>query len=580
MVPNAHKSAPGTPRSALPALSLAFAIPDHPWVDGTGDAKVRIAMTVGALGTQEGRLLTVRDECASGDGEAAVTLEEQQGLLHADLRVGANVASTNTLLANVVISSPGVKLHGAGFIVTREEAAALGLGSVPGLECHIREYRNGRDLNATPRDVLVIDAFGLTVDELRSRFPAVYQWLVERVKPERDANNRAVYRDNWWVFGEPRKDLRPALVGLPSFIATVETSKHRMFQFLDASVLPDNMLIAIASDDAALLGVLSSQVHVEWALALGGTLEDRPRYNKTRCFETFPFPHEDTGLTPELTDRIRSLAEQIDAHRKARQAAHASVTLTGLYNVLDALRRGAPLSAKEKLQHEQGLVSVLQSLHDELDAAVLQAYGWSDLGPVPWRDETARAAWTETLLERLVALNARRSAEEAGTWPGSPPGGLVRWLRPEFQDPARRAAAAEETAAAATAAPPAALLPQQTALDGVETQAEASHAAAQAAASASAKAHATEAEQTTPGEAAPQTSAATATATAQPWPATLPEQVRAIAQLLAASPTPLPLPTIEAAFKGKGPWKKGLPRLLDTLEALGRARQEGGGWRG
>jgi hypothetical protein len=77
-------------------------------------------------------------------------------------------------------------------------------------------------------------------------------------------------------------------------------------------------------------------------------------------------------------------------------------------------------------------VSVLQSLHDELDAAVLQAYGWSDLGPVPWSDEAARAAWTETLLERLVALNAKRAAEEAA--------GTVRWLRPEFQDPARRAA--------------------------------------------------------------------------------------------------------------------------------------------
>jgi hypothetical protein len=117
----------------------------------------------------------------------------------------------------------------------------------------------------------------------------------------------------------------------------------------------------------------------------------------------------------------------------------------------------------------------------------------------------------------------------------------------------------------------------------VETQAEASHAAAQAAAAASANAEATKAEQRALGDATSQTSAATApstTATAQPWPATLPEQVRAIAQLLAASPTPLPLPTIEAAFKGKGPWKKSLPRLLDTLEALGRARQEGGGWRG
>jgi hydroxymethylglutaryl-CoA lyase len=79
---------------------------------------------------------------------------------------------------------------------------------------------------------------------------------------------------------------------------------------------------------------------------------------------------------------------------------------------------------------------------------------------------------------------------------------------------------------------------------------------------------------------APATAVAVSAAAALPWPATLPEQVRAVAQVLQASPAPLPLPAIEAAFKGKGPWKKGLPRILETLEALGRARQEGGGWRG
>ena len=74
--------------------------------------------------------------------------------------------------------------------------------------------------------------------------------------------------------------------------------------------------------------------------------------------------------------------------------------------------------------------------------------------------------------------------------------------------------------------------------------------------------------------------AAVSAPAAQPWPPTLPEQMRAVAQLLAASPAPLPLTAIEAAFKGKGPWKKGLPRILETLEALGRAQLDGGGWRG
>ena len=63
------------------------------------------------------------------------------------------------------------------------------------------------------------------------------------------------------------------------------------------------------------------------------------------------------------------------------------------------------------------------------------------------------------------------------------------------------------------------------------------------------------------------------------WPNTLPEQVRAVAQVLSTATTALPLTALEASFKGKGPWKKGLPRILETLEALGRARREGSAWR-
>ena len=37
--------------------------------------------------------------------------------------------------------------------------------------------------------------------------------------------------------------------------------------------------------------------------------------------------------------------------------------------------------------------------------------------------------------------------------------------------------------------------------------------------------------------------------------------------------------TIEASFKGKGAWKKTLPRILETLEALGRASRVDGAWR-
>jgi hypothetical protein len=259
---------------------------------------------------------------------------------------------------------------------------------------------------------MAIDLFGLEADEVRKRFPEVYQHVLSTVKPERDSNNRESYRQNWWVFGEPRRELRPALVGLRRYVATVETAKHRIFQFLDVSVLPDNMLVAVATDDGFHLGVLSSHAHIVWTAHSGGTLEDRPRYTKTRCFDPFPFP----DANEEHRSRIREIAEELDAHRKRRQEEHPNLTLTDMYNVLEMLRAGMEpdsLDPQERQVFDEGLILILKELHDRLDAAVSAAYGW----PVATADEE--------ILARLVALNRERADEEAR--------GRVRWLRPDYQ---------------------------------------------------------------------------------------------------------------------------------------------------
>jgi hypothetical protein len=403
-------------------------------------------MTVGVAGEREGRLLQVREELGSDQDGVQVALQERSGWIFADLKVGANIAGATPLRANGDISNRGFCLFGAGFIITPEEAESFGLGRIPGLERHIRHYRNGRDLTDRPRGVMVIDLFGLTAEEARERYPAVYQRVLDRVKPERDQNKREVRRRNWWLFGEPNPKLRRQLAGLPRYIATVETMKHRIFQFLDAAILPDNMLVNIASDDALMLGILSSRPHVVWALAAGGRLGvgNDPRYNKTRCFETFPFPN----ATPEQAAAIRDLAERLDVHRKRQQAAHPELTLTGMYNVLEKLRAGEPLTAKDKTIHTQGLVSLLAELHDALDRAVFAAYGWDDLAarligrpgattPLPDQPEAQTEA-EEILLQRLVELNAERAAEEAR--------GQIRWLRPDYQHP-DAAPTPEQTAA-------------------------------------------------------------------------------------------------------------------------------------
>lgn len=398
-------------------VSLLFAIPNHPWVDEKDGAAVRIAMTVAAKGKTEGRLLSVTDESAAPE---RVEFSESIGAISSDLRTGADVTATVPLRSNDALCSPGVKLHGDGFIVTPEQAAQLGARGSPnrirsgqGMVADvIFDYRNGRDLASRPRGVKVVDLYGLSEAQVRDGYPAVYQHVATNVKPHRDQNNRASYRDNWWLFGEARSELRKALAGVARYIATIETSKHRVFQFLPLSILPDNMLVCMALDDAYHLGVLSSRISVLWAMEAGGTLEDRPRYSKTQCFDPFPFPAD---IPDPLKDKIRAEAEALDALRKRVLAEHDDLTLTKLYNVLEALKEDRALTEGERDIHDKGLATLIRQHHDALDVLVAQAYGWeADLAD-------------EEILTRLVALNKARAAEEAK--------GVIRWLRPEYQAP-------------------------------------------------------------------------------------------------------------------------------------------------
>ncbi|HEX8299617.1 MAG TPA: type IIL restriction-modification enzyme MmeI, partial [Rubricoccaceae bacterium] len=403
-------------------VALAFAVPDHPWVDSSTGAAVRVAMTVGARADRfdavAGRLSRVSAEKPGGGGASDVVLEETTGRINADLTSGADVTLATPLLANAGLSNRGVTPVGTGFRVTEDEAARLGLGRIHGLDRHIRPYQNGKDVTATPRGYYIIDLLGVEENDARERFPEVYEHLLREVKPGRDLVRRASYRDRWWILGEARSSFRPALAGLSRFIATPYVAKHRPFVFLDASVLPDEALIAVASDDAFHLGVLSSSVHIAWALAAGGRLGvgNDPRYNNSRTFEPFPFP----DASVQQAETVRTLGEAIDAHRKARQAANTDLGLTDLYNTVEALRAGRALSEKEEATAVTGLAHTLLDLHCRLDSAVLDCYGWDDL-------DVDAPTFAQAVLTRLAALNAERVGEEAR--------GLVRYLRPSFQNP-------------------------------------------------------------------------------------------------------------------------------------------------
>ncbi len=234
---------------ADPPLKLSFAIPDHPWVDSSDGAAVRIAMTVGSSDKQAGVLQTVTKEWNAGGEGDEVTLASFSGEIYADLKMGVDMVRVTPLESNANITSRGLMLFGSGFILDRDTAQRFNSSIV-------RPYVNGRDLTDKPRGVYLIDTYGFSKDNLRDQHPEIYQWLLVKVKPERDQNKDRAIRENWWLHGRQRPEIRKALQGLPRFIATVETAKHRIFQFMDAKIAPDNMLVVIAHDQPATLGVL------------------------------------------------------------------------------------------------------------------------------------------------------------------------------------------------------------------------------------------------------------------------------------------------------------------------------------
>ena len=278
--------------SSIPPLSIVFAVPDHPWVDTAEGAAVRIAMTVATKGNESGLLLQVAQEEHVTDGSAQVLFLESTGQITANLRTGANLDHMLLLDANQRLSSRGVIPHGDGFVLNEEQAQHLGFGTDESVDDIIKPYRNGKDLTNTSRGVLLIDLSGLTENEVKHRYPSVYQHILTTVKPERDMNPDPARRKNWWLFARSNEQLRQSLTGLSRYIATVQTAKHRFFTFLSGDIMPDDKLIAIGLMDSYFLGVLSSNIHAVFSLAAGSRLGvgNDPVYDKTRCFDPFPFP--------------------------------------------------------------------------------------------------------------------------------------------------------------------------------------------------------------------------------------------------------------------------------------------------
>ena len=407
---------------------IFFAESDRPWI--LAGANVHVSMVGFDNGTETRRLL---------NGHVAPAI-------HSNL--SATTADTTTatpLRENSDIAYMG-DTKGGAFDITEAQAVEMLRQPNPHGRPNsdvIVPWVNGLDVTRRPRSMFILD-FGLTrTEDDCAKYQAPFAFVSERVRPERIENNRALYAKYWWRHVEPRPGMLAALAPLPRFLATIAVAKHRLFVWMESPTLPDHSLFAFTRADDYLFGLLQSRLHEVWALKQGTRLETRPRYTPTTCFETFPFPRPTPAQEATIADATKELNQNREGWLNPRDWTETrtlefrgtvggpwnryispesieEITLPGQDDLPEAERKkfkvgtvsyprlepkDAKCAAELKKRTLTNLYNErpawLDNAHKKLDAAVAAAYGF----PADLTDEQ--------ILERLLALNLERAAEEA-----------------------------------------------------------------------------------------------------------------------------------------------------------------------
>lgn len=311
--------------------------------------------------------------------------------INSALTSGSELDDPVPLAANAERGFQGSIVLGMGFVLEPAEARSL-IDADPRNAEIICPYIGGEELNGNAPGPDGMVAFSRYVIDFGDRslehaesWSSLIAIVRERVKPTRDVNNRANYRDNWWQFGERRPGAYRAIRPMRRCLVTARVSKHMMFSFQPTDRVLNEKIVVIAADDWWTFAVLSSAVHEAWTRALSSTLKMDLQYTPSRCFETFPFPK------PTQPQRVAAAAagEALDSQR-TRCMRRFGEGMTKIWNRL--------LSEEETYSE----ILRLRALREEMDQAVLAAYHWPELSPTD----------TAEIVTRLRALNAERAAEE------------------------------------------------------------------------------------------------------------------------------------------------------------------------
>lgn len=341
----------------------------------------------------------------------------------------ADEGSPATLSENSERMFNGFHFLGDGFLLTLEEATTM--KAAPLHSEVIFPALNGEDLNSHPEQAAArhIINFADWPLEKAQRYAVAFERIERLVRPVREKDNRALYREKWWHYAENRPGLRRNLSGYERCFVTSRHSKYLTFAAQSSRVAFTNALNIFTTDRWSDFAVVQSTLHEVWARKYSGALETRLRYSPTDCFLTFPFPRD-----PASESALESIGEAYHEHRRELMG-DLWLGLTDLYNLFHrpdlAPEHIAKVATESRIPADEGFSRLqhLRALHVQLDQTVLAAYGWDrpgDFGPalelrhdfypldfLPENDRTRLTLHPESrreVLARLLKLNHQRAA--------------------------------------------------------------------------------------------------------------------------------------------------------------------------
>ncbi|RDS63957.1 Eco57I restriction-modification methylase domain-containing protein [Streptomyces sp. M7] len=255
----------------------------------------------------------------------------------------------------------GNLVNGIGFVMDPAEADNL-VAQDPLSREVLFDYVNGQDLNNSPTcsaSRKIID-FRDSVLAEAEKYGAALERVRLLVKPQRDllGDDKKAVREKWWQYEKLAPSLRAAIARLERCIVITRVSKVVMPVLVSTGPVFSEATTVFASEDPALLAVLSSALHYWWAIDRASTMKGDLRYTPTDVFETL--------VRPPLTDRLRALGARLHTYRGQLMRAR-SMGLTATYNLFH-----------DATCHDPEIVE-LRAIHEEIDKATMEAYGWHDL---------------------------------------------------------------------------------------------------------------------------------------------------------------------------------------------------------